>query len=532
MSETFDELVNLTQAGASVIHLASFEWERIQALARRLAEKWELSGAEIWSSSMGLEKRGSGETSVPDSSADPVGLLKELYEGNDEPRVILFEDFHPYLEMPRHHEVVRWVRQLTRADGNPPRVALLSTPTSELPEDLQKEVPTLEVPLPNKKHLEKLCGRVARRLSEKFDGFTFNEHSEKLFEAAQGLTTMEAELAFGKAGAECRKLTSEESPVVMREKKRILRENQMLEYYEPEVSFDDVGGLGKLQEWLQKRKRAYGDKAQDFGLEPPRGTMLLGVQGCGKSLIAKAIAQEWSFPLLRFDIGKVFGGIVGESESNMRKALEVAEALAPSVLWIDEIEKGLSGLGSSGATDGGTTARVFGTFLTWMQEKDTPVFVVATANRIQQLPPELLRKGRFDELFFVDLPGFEDRKDILSIHLKAKDKDPDRFDLEMLAQKAQGFSGAEIEEAIHEGMFTAFDDGTELADEHIATALEETVPLARTMAEDIKQLREWAEVRARPASGGEPGRLPESSSETPRLKQERQSIFLDDEGED
>jgi SpoVK/Ycf46/Vps4 family AAA+-type ATPase len=255
--------------------------------------------------------------------------------------------------------------------------------------------------------------------------------------------------------------------------------------------------------------------------------MLLGVQGCGKSLVAKAIASQWQFPLLRFDLGKVFGGLVGESEGNIRGALQLAQALAPCVLWIDEIEKGLSGVGSSDRSDGGTTARVVGTFLTWMQEKSEPVFVVATANRIDLLPPELLRKGRFDELFFVDLPTQSVRREILKIHLRKKRQEPDDFDLDELATLALGFSGAEIEEAVREGMFSAFADGRALTTDYVREALTSTYPLSRTMNEEIVNLRMWANARAKPAAGDEPDELPRiSDSAVPRLRQESSNPFV------
>ncbi len=516
------QLRHLAKAGASVIHVVSFEWEHVQDLAKRLGRDLNIERVQVWSSSLGLQPlRDEEESTFP--NADPLDLLQELYTA-EEPRLILFEDFHPYMRMPEHHEVVRWLRELTRISQLPHRVALISTPTPQLPEDLQKEVPSVEVPLPSVTQLTKLCKRAAEH-----QNLVFDESCQELVEAARGLTAMEAELAFGTAGAQCGALDAGAISKVIASKKQILRRSETLEYYEPRVSFDDVGGLDQLRDWLTRRKLAYGKGAQQFGLEPPRGVMLLGIQGCGKSLIAKAIAHEWTFPLLRFDVGKVFGGIVGESERNIRHALQVAETIAPCVLWIDEIEKGLSGLSSSGSTDGGTTARVFGTFLTWMQEKDAPVFVVATANDISQLPPELLRKGRFDELFFVDLPAARERHEILTVHLDAvKNRQATDFDLDELVTRSVGFSGAELAEAVREGLFAAFEQGRELETLHIVEALEATVPLSHTRAEDIEQLRKWAERRARAASKASPEAL-SSAASVPRLRQERSSIFLDEE---
>jgi SpoVK/Ycf46/Vps4 family AAA+-type ATPase len=267
-----------------------------------------------------------------------------------------------------------------------------------------------------------------------------------------------------------------------------------------------VGGLQNLKTWLGRRTTAFGEKARQFGLPEPRGLLLLGVQGCGKSLTAKAVAAHWKLPLLRLDMGRIFSGLVGSSEENLRKAIRVAEGVAPVVLWVDEIEKGLSGVGgNAGVNDGGVTARVFGTLLTWLQEKTDPVFVVATANRIDGMPPELLRKGRFDEIFFIDLPELAERKDIFRIHLERRKRDAAAFDLEALAARAEGFSGAEIEQAIIAGLYEAFGENVELGQPHLLRALQETFPLSVTMKDEIARLRTWARGRTRPASlGGSP----------------------------
>lgn len=257
-----------------------------------------------------------------------------------------------------------------------------------------------------------------------------------------------------------------------------------------------------MKEWLRKRQKAYEKNARDFGLQEPKGLLLLGVPGCGKSLTAKSIASNWNMPLLRLDIGKVFQGLVGSSEDNIRKTIVTAEAVAPCVLWIDELEKGLSGVQSSGSTDGGVTSRIFSTILTWMQEKTSPVFVVATANNVNMLPPELLRKGRFDDIFFVDLPSAKERENIFSIHLKKRNQNSS-FPLQLLAKETEGFNGAEIEECVKEAMFTAYVENPvnpKLLAEHIREAIRQTVPLSTTMKEQISSLRKWAESRAKNAS--------------------------------
>ena len=512
---TYDHLLNLSKAGATLLHVASYEWERVRGLVVGLSVALNLP-LRVWSQSTGLLAcNRDGVVSVDDGSAtDPMEMLRRIHS-SDEAGIWLMEDFQPFLRE-EHHPLLRWLREIARLPTSPRKVVVLSTPMPGLPIDLRKEIPTIELDLPSVADLSVVLDDAAAALGVRASA------DEALLDAARGLTVMEARLAFGKAAAELGRLDHGAVPLVSREKERIIKQSEVLEYYPTDASMADVGGLDELKEWLDRRGRAFGAGARDFGLDAPKGVLLLGVQGCGKSLLAKAIAATWQFPLLRFDMGKVFGGIVGQSEGNIRTALQVAQALAPCVLWIDEIEKGLAGMGSSDQTDGGTTARVVGTLLTWMQEKTDPVFVVATANRIDMLPPELLRKGRFDEIFFVDLPTRAVREEILSIHLKKKRRDPNDFALADLAKQSTGFSGAELEEAVREGLYDAFAEGRELKSEHIAKALDKTFPLSRTMRDQIDSLRQWAKVRARFAAGEPPEPLPQDSSEAaaPRLRQE------------
>jgi SpoVK/Ycf46/Vps4 family AAA+-type ATPase len=285
---------------------------------------------------------------------------------------------------------------------------------------------------------------------------------------------------------------------ILDEKRQIIRKTGLLEYYQLTEAMNHVGGLGALKAWLGSRDGAFSERARDFGLPEPKGLLLLGVQGCGKSLAAKAIANSWRLPLLRLDVGAVMNAYVGSSEENMRKAIRISESLAPCILWLDEIEKGFAGFG--GQQDGGTTARVFATFLTWMQEKTKPVFVIATANSIERLPPEMLRKGRFDEIFFVDLPSEPERLEIFRIHLSRRNRFPEQFDLARLAAASTGMSGAEIEAVVIEALWGAFPEGRQLTQEDLLRAIQATVPLSRTMSESIEGLRSWARTRARPAS--------------------------------
>jgi AAA+ superfamily predicted ATPase len=512
---TYNQLLHLSRAGAPLLHIASYEWERVRGFVIGLSNAMGLP-LKVWSQSTGLLAcNEEGEVSVEDNAVtDPLEVLRQIHS-SDESGVWLLEDFQPFLRE-EHHPLLRWLREIARLPTSPRKIVVLSTPLPGLPVDLRKEVPTLELELPGVDDLRVVLEDAAKALGVRALA------DEALLDAARGLTVMEARLAFGKVAAELGRLDHGAVPLVAREKERIIKQSGVLEYYPTDVRLTDVGGLDQLKEWLDRRGRAFGAGARDFGLDPPKGVLLLGVPGCGKSLVAKAIAATWQFPLLRFDIGKVFGGIVGQSEGNIRIALKVAQALAPCVLWIDEIEKGLAGMGSSDQTDGGTTARVVGTLLTWMQEKKDPVFVVATANRIDLLPPELLRKGRFDEIFFVDLPTRTIREEILSIHLKKKRRDPKDFALADLAARSVGFSGAELEEAVREGLYEAFAEGRELHSDHIARAMDKTFPLSRIMRDEIESLRRWAKVRARLATREPPEPLPQDTPDAtaPRLRQE------------
>jgi SpoVK/Ycf46/Vps4 family AAA+-type ATPase len=330
------------------------------------------------------------------------------------------------------------------------------------------------------------------------------ETREKLVRATLGLTQDEAEKVYRKAQVTNGKLTEEEVDIVLSEKQQLIRRNGILEYIEDEEDLDAVGGLEELKHWLQQRSNAFSQRARNYGLPQPKGMLILGVPGCGKSLIAKTTARLWSLPLIRLDMGRVYdGSTVGKSEANLRNALKVAESISPMILFIDELDKAFAGGAGSADSDGGTSSRIFGTFLTWMQEKKSPVFVMATANRIEKLPGEFLRKGRFDELFFVDLPNGEERRDIFKIHLCKRRPDVkklERFDFEQLSKVSDGFSGAEIEQAVIAAMYEAFAQDREFTQLDIISAVKSTTPLSRTMTEQVAALRDWARMRARPAA--------------------------------
>jgi SpoVK/Ycf46/Vps4 family AAA+-type ATPase len=315
------------------------------------------------------------------------------------------------------------------------------------------------------------------------------------------LTKDESEKVYRKAQVTKGRLTEDEVDIILSEKKQLIRRNGILEYIEEDATIDAVGGLDELKKWLKQRSNAFTERAREYGLPQPKGMLILGVPGCGKSLIAKTTSRLWSLPLLRLDMGRVYdGSMVGRSEANLRNALKTAESISPAILFIDELDKSFAGTTGSSDSDGGTSSRIFGSFLTWMQEKKSPVFVMATANRVERLPGEFLRKGRFDEIFFVDLPTPEERQHIFNIHLSNRREDISRFDLEQLSKMSDGFSGAEIEQAIVAAMYEAFAQDREFTQLDIIAALKATLPLSRTMQEQVTALRDWARQRARPAA--------------------------------
>ncbi|MGR5407626.1 AAA family ATPase [Vibrio sp. PNB22_8_1] len=521
-------LLTNIKASSALNQIISNETLRIRAECGRVAEQlnWQLY---IWTSPFGLTKY-PNET-LADPLEQPHEVLEWILEGeqtqNDTGILLLLEDFHHFLT-PTDHQLINRLRAFamevaSRRIAN--RSIVLSQPFHQLPVELEKETQVLEMPLPTTEELAKLLEQAKQKYH--IDDRDYDQ-SESLLEAALGLSTSEAQLAFAKIACQFKRLTENDIPHIVKEKEQVIRKSGHLEYFHPKANLQDIGGLDNLKNWLNRRRQAFTQDAQKFGLEKPRGVLLLGLPGTGKSLAAKAVANAWQLPLLRLDMGKIYGGIVGQSEANMRAALQTAEALSPCILWVDEIEKGLSGMQSSGSTDGGTTARVLGTFLTWMQEKEKPVFVVATANHIAQLPPELLRKGRVDEIFFVDLPTQTDRKAIIHIHLRKRDRAElfDEQQLEHVAQLSAGFTGAELEEAIKEAMFIAYDAGHELSVDDIQIALNETLPLSKTMSEMIKQTRQWAKGRAVMASVHAAEPLPEVEHKRPRLIQEGENPFI------
>jgi AAA+ superfamily predicted ATPase len=503
---TLDEVDVFIRARYPLIYIVSWEEQRVQEW---LVDAAKRRGKQVfeWSYSTGLVAAGTpvqSQRGRPQATKDPLQAFDQVID-QVEPALYIFKDLHPFLTR-NNFAIIRRLKEVSLELKNSLKTLVLVSPTLELPPELEKEVTVVDFPLPEAADFSKLLDRIAEEVKDQsglridLDG----EGRDTLLRAAAGLTLYEAENVFAKILVSGGQLGAADVGAVFAEKRQIIRKNGLLDYYETDVRFDRVGGLGYLKEWLRKRALAFSDRARAFGLPPPKGVLLLGVQGCGKSMCAKAVAGLWGMPLLRLDVGRMFGSLVGTSEENMRRAIQVAESIAPVVLWIDEIDKAMAGSRGSGTQDSGTTARVFGTFLTWLSEKSSSVFVIATANDVMALPPELLRKGRFDDIFFVDLPGEPERREIFRIHLAQRGRKPEAFDLDGLARKSDGFSGAEIQEAVVSALYDAFSEGKQLTTLHIEKALRETVPLSRTMESDITALREWAQGHARPASAAPP----------------------------
>jgi AAA+ superfamily predicted ATPase len=500
------ELDVLVRARYPLVYLVTSEEQRAEAILGELAEA---HGKALlgWSVAKGFRRLGGARTQgAPEGAREPLEAISAIAE-LAEPTLVVLEDFHPYLVDPA---VVRALRELGHALKSTYTTVVLLSPTLVMPPEIEKEVSVLDVPLPDYRDLVRLLKEIVGVVRE---GRSANveltkEDADALVKAALGLTLSEAENAFAKAIAADGRLSKDDVALVLEEKRQVIRKSGLLEYHAAEERLANVGGLDLLKTWLVRRGAAFGEAARRFGLPEPKGLLLLGVQGCGKSLTAKAVAAQWRLPLLRLDVGRIFSGLVGSSEENLRRAIRVAESVAPAVLWVDEIEKAIAGVHSSGFSDGGVTARVFGALLTWLQEKTAPVFVVATANRIEALPPELLRKGRFDEIFFVDLPSAAEREEIFRIHLARRGRDPRAYGAARLAALAAGFSGAEVEQAILSALYDAFAEGTELSQAHLERAVADSLPLSVTMREEIAGLREWARTRTRRASSAAPEPVP------------------------
>ena len=506
------ELECYIRARYAAIYITTFEEERclsiIESMAHRLNKR-----ILIWTSKKGFVSPDGAM--IDNKSLDFRAAIEIAEKLGKEPTLFIWCDIHSYLK--NQPVAIRCFKELCQhlREGCPSNSIIIS-PVMEIPPELQKELTILDLPLPDRKEASGIIQSFIKNYAgQQRVNVTNNENDiNALSQACLGLSQEEIEDSLAKSLVKYRAITADQVNLILEEKKQIIRKSGILEY----ITTDDfdmakIGGLQNLKKWLEKRKAAFRQDALDFGVEYPKGVLLVGIPGCGKSLSAKCVASAWKMPLLKLDMGRIFSGIVGSSEANMRLALRLCETVSPAILWIDEIEKGLSGAGN-GNSDGGTSSRVFGNLLTWMQEKKSPVFVFATANDIQQLPPELLRKGRFDEIFFIDLPSEEERKEIFSIMIKACKRNPDDFDIQKMAESSGEshlgtgirLTGSEIESVVKSALLEAFyrkstdQNAGDINSEDILSEMKKIVPLAKSRADDIKGIREWASQNAVRAS--------------------------------
>jgi AAA+ superfamily predicted ATPase len=481
-------IINYIRAGYPGLYLVSHEEQRVAVEMTQIAKDLKYN-LVFWSAVDGLVNVDNKTTTAANDPLEALIAIQDMKEKT----LIVLRDFHLFLQDP-NPILIRKLKDVLQEAKTKSKTLIILGCRLILPPELEREITIIEFSLPGKEELRAVLAGIMESAGIK-DLDT--EIQEKVIDAASGLTTIEAENAFALSVVESKAI---DPVIVAKEKAQAVKKNGLLELIETKETLDSIGGLDVLKEWLLKRRHAFGQRAIEYGLPTPKGLLILGIAGTGKSLTAKATAKVFGVPLLKLDAGKIFAGLVGQSESNLRSVTQTAEAIAPCCLWIDEIEKGFSGSKSSNATDGGTSARVFGSFLSWMQEKKAPVFVVATANDVSQLPPEMLRKGRWDELFFVDLPNQAEREAIWEIQIGKHGRNSKDFDVVQLAKATEGLTGSEIENVFIEALYLAFDQENEPTDLDIARVLTEFVPLSKLMAEQIGGLRNWSKGRARLAT--------------------------------
>ena len=470
----------MLKARYPILILLTHEEQRVLRSLERLSSQEERS-LYRWSCTGGLQKP---DGSFLKDTTEPAAALAAVRQVRT-PALFVFFDLHPFMEQP---QVRRRLRDLGQTVGGRGQGVLLVGPKLVIPGELEKMISVIDVPLPSREEVSRLLGVLLKSRQIRLPGALHDQ----FVTGALGLTEDEIKRLFARILLEGDNFAESDLALEIEEKRQAIRRSRFLEFWGRGEALSHVGGMDNLKAWLAQRSLAFSPKARAFGLPEPKGLFLLGVQGCGKSLMAKAVAELWKMPLLRLDVAAVFQS-AGRQEESLRETVRIAESLSPAVLWIDELEKGF-------VNDGSGAGEAFGYFLTWMQEKTAPVFVVATANEVRALPPELLRKGRFDEIFFVDLPNVHERLEILEIQLRRRGRQPASFELTTVAEETERFSGAELEQVIISGLYSAFDAGRALSSDDIVDAARELIPLAVTMDDHLKDLREWARPRARPAS--------------------------------
>jgi SpoVK/Ycf46/Vps4 family AAA+-type ATPase len=487
-----ERLERMIRARYPAIAIRTFEEEYVQRLAHGVAMELQCEHF-TWSVTRGIrDALVNGAPPVVDTE-HPAAALVWMSQPRTKRGIFVMLDLVGHLKDERTMRAFREaIEQLPKSNS----CLILVDSHADFPPAVDALTQKFDISFPDETELMEVIKLTLHELNQqqRVTADISKKGLQQVLKNLRGLTRRQArQIIIDTVCDDCR-FDENDIPTILAEKRKALSGAGLLEYVESPTTLDEVGGLDKLKAWLKQRQNALSDDAITFGITPPRGVLMLGVQGAGKSLSAKAVATAWQRPLLRMDVGSLYDKYIGQSERQLRDALRQAEMMSPIVLWIDEIEKGFASAASE-STDGGLSKRMFGCLLTWMQEHAAPVFLIATANDIEALPPELLRKGRFDEIFFVDLPNLAARKQILAIHLKKRGREPEKYDLDALAAASDGFSGAEIEQAIYAALHEAFASSEELNTSHILHALEESPPLSVTMREKVEQLREWAKGR-------------------------------------
>ncbi|MBM5796726.1 MAG: AAA family ATPase [Cyanobacteria bacterium M_surface_7_m2_040] len=483
-----DQLDLLIRARTPILWIRSFEEERIEALLQQAAQRLDGRTLLRWDFIEGLSGAPNRDGEAARNPMAALATFDALPQGSG--AILLLRDFHRYCD---DAGICRRLRNLAVSLRQVPRTIVITAPEWQLPLELDDCITVLDLPLPEASEINRLLRSIAQAVGQSIEPLVL----EQLTAACHGLSEQRVRQIAARALARRGQLGEADLAEVLEEKRQVIARSALLEYCPSEATTADIGGLEALKHWLEQRHMAFSDEAQAYGLPLPRGVLLVGPQGTGKSLTAKAIAHTWGMPLLRLDVGRLFAGLVGASEARTRDMIQRAEAMAPCVLWIDEIDKGFGGHVRS---DGGTSQRVLATVLTWMAEKTSAVFVVATANGVETLPPELLRKGRFDEIFLLDLPSAEERRAILDLQLRRRRPDHS-LPLAALVDRTEGFSGAELEQTVIEAMHLAFAEQREFGEADLIAAASQVVPLSRTAREQLEQLKHWASSgRARRAS--------------------------------
>ncbi|BAW96084.1 ATPase, AAA+ family domain protein [[Synechococcus] sp. NIES-970] len=477
-----EEFTLLLRACYPLLYIPTLEEERVEgaiaqcatSLGQRTVYTWDfVDGYQDNPNNTGFGKRN------PLQALEFIEKLPANVGG-----IFILRDFQRFLE---DVAIARKLRNLARRLKAEPKNIVIIAPEVKIPADLAEVLTIIKFPLPTASEIRTEIGRLLQGVGQPLDEALLSE----LVRAAQGLSLERIRRVLTLSLANHGQIQADDVELILAEKRQSIRQTQILDFYPATEQISDIGGLDQLKEWLLRRGGAFSEKAREYGLPHPRGLLLVGIQGTGKSLTAKAIAHHWHLPLLRLDVGRLFAGLVGESESRTRQMIQLAEALAPCILWIDEIDKAFAG--ADGNSDGGTTSRVFGTFITWLAEKQSPVFVVATANKIHTLPPEMLRKGRFDEIFFVGLPSQAEREAIFNVHLsRLRPHNLKNYDIKRLAYETPDFSGAEIEQTLIEAMHLGFSQNRDFTTDDVLEAASQIIPLARTAKEQIEFLQQWA----------------------------------------